>query len=104
MTYRAHIIETSQGWSNGTVRLLLATAGRNIVALQEDGTWAEQAEGSSSDRSGLILPRASIEPIIEAMETWLGIRTHASTEAAVLREWLAVERERVEKILKLVAP
>lgn len=97
MTYRAHIVETPDTWGRGTVRLLIADERGNMI--MEDGTWEQSEEGSSSYRAGIILPRTAIEPILEAMETWLGLRTHASTEAAVLREWLAVERARVERIL-----
>lgn len=67
--------------------------------LADDGSWRLPAEGHRASNAGLVLPYEAVEAIGEAVETFLGHASHAATEARVLREWLAVERERVERML-----
>jgi len=67
--------------------------------LMRDGTWQRLDEGTVSEDTGIRLPRGSIEAIAVAVQNWQGHASHADTEAKVLREWLAVERERVDRTL-----
>lgn len=57
-------------------------------------------EGSDIDRDSAIrLPADAIPAIAAAIERWQGKSTNAQAENAVLREWLTVERGRVDKAL-----
>lgn len=68
--------------------------------LMPDGTWLRVDDGAASpERMGIELPASSIEAIAVAIQEWQGHTSHADTEARVLREWLAVERERVDRAL-----
>lgn len=67
--------------------------------LLSNGTWQTVAEGEQIVDMGIVLPRASIEAIAVAIQGWQGHTSHADTEARVLREWLAVERDRVDRAL-----
>jgi hypothetical protein len=40
-----------------------------------------------------------MEAFVEAVDAYKGQPSHAKTEASVLREWLEVERARVDKVL-----
>ena len=44
-------------------------------------------------------PIPAIEAIAVAIQEWQGHTSHADTEARVLREWLAAERKRVDRVL-----
>jgi hypothetical protein len=74
--------------------------------LMRDGTWRaftpdQLAEATvPSDEFGILLPVESIEAIAWAFDEHLGTAMHGRTEAAVLREWLTVERDRVDAILR----
>jgi len=98
--YRAHVIDDARGWDMNVVRLLLwRRRGLDYEAVMPDGTWQVVTEGSYIDGEGIVIPRDSIESIVQAIEEWQGHTSHAETEARVLREWLAVERARVDRVL-----
>lgn len=87
----------------GTVRLHLyrrPTYGGAGAYLGADGFWHEAVEGATSGGSGFRLPAETISAIAEAIERRAGSASHGATEAAVLREWLAVEQRRVDEALK----
>jgi hypothetical protein len=67
--------------------------------LMRDGSWQVLPEGESSEDIGILIPAGAIEALAVAVAEYQGHTSHADTEARVLREWLAVERARVEKAL-----
>jgi hypothetical protein len=99
--YEARIFDEPVMWIQNTVRLAIRrAAGRYDEYLLPDGNWQSVEDGLlAPDPMGIVLPRASIEAVAVAVQEWQGHTSHADTEAKVLREWLAVERERVDKAL-----
>jgi len=96
--YDARVFDGSNGWVTETVRLLIRDPDGQV--LMADGSWVRYAEGEVvADGAGVVLPRASVEAIAVAIAEWQGHMSHADTEARVLREWLAVERGRVDRAL-----
>ena len=106
MGYRAMI---QPQFSSRTVRILMMedfpTAGK-MRTLFEDGTWREVEEeqpfvtsGNPGESEGITLPVGAIDALLSAIEEWQGHKNHGDTEARVLREWLAVERARVDATL-----
>jgi hypothetical protein len=98
--YDAGVIRESHDYARGTVRLLLwRREGLNAVSyLCEDGNWLTGVDGDVLDeRAGLILPAEAVEAIAAAIQEFQGHASHADTEARVLREWLVVERARVDR-------
>jgi hypothetical protein len=85
----------------GLVRLHILNANdpSHTVYLRRDGSWEEAVEGAMMDDSGLVLPAECVEPLAVAIQEFQGHTSHADTEAKVLREWLAVEQARVNKVL-----
>ena len=67
--------------------------------LAEDGTWRTAVEGAANEDMGIRLQPEAVEAIAVAIQAWQGHASHADTEARVLREWLAVERGRVDQAL-----
>jgi len=104
MRYRAYIVEDPMmDPFLRAVRLMVVEDGVPGVTagsvLTEDGTWRVPVEGTAMHDAGIILPREALPAIEDAVERWQGKANHGATEAAVLREWLAVERGRVDKAL-----
>ena len=97
----ARIVAEPMNWAMNTVRLLVRDPHGNRAAayLMEDGTWKEADEGTSPEGMGLLLPAGAVEAIARAAQEFQGHTSHADTEARVLREWLAVERGRVDRVL-----
>jgi hypothetical protein len=67
--------------------------------LNPDGTWLPVEEGTHPGPPSFTLPRDVMEAFVEAVDAYKGQPSHAKTEASVLREWLEVERARVDKVL-----
>ena len=83
-----------------TVRLMVRQRqGNHTDYLCTDGTWKTAEDGTSIEGAGIPLPRAAVEAIRKAISEWQGKAADAATESAVLREWLAVERGRVDLVL-----
>ena len=98
---KARLIEGPQDFATNTVRLMVRRDGAFLMA---DGTWVAVAEGSfPPDDAGVVLPRDAIEAIAVAIAEWQGHVSHADTEARVLREWLAAERDRGTGLLHLLS-
>lgn len=93
----ARIIEDANDWQRNTVRLMVRDGSDGF--LMADGTWHRFEDGTLTDGAGLVLPSAVIEAIAVAIQEWQGHTSHADTEARILREWLAVEQRRVDRIL-----
>lgn len=100
-TIRAMVGRDDRSFATNTVRLYVAEArGPHSTAhLMADGTWQVVEDGARLDDTGLVLPAAAVDAILEAIEELQGHRSHADTEARVLREWLTVERGRVDAVL-----
>jgi hypothetical protein len=96
--FEARLLDDATTWQTNTVRLAIRR-NRGLAAdyLMPDGTWTSVEEGDVV--VGIELPRGAIEAIAEAIAEWQGHTSHADTEARVLREWLAVERDRVDAAL-----
>lgn len=94
MTWGAGITED---WPSGTVRVFIGNQrpDGHSELLMEDGTWLTVETGTTTDRAGILLPRPALDALLDELTRWKGLATHQATEAKVLREWLAVERERV---------
>ena len=97
--YRARIYHTPLMFDRDLVTLVVYDADTKAM-LQPDGTWHIYAEGEETKDPGIILPAETVEAIAQAIERYQGHASHADTETRVLREWLAVERGRVDKALK----
>jgi len=70
--------------------------------LRRDGSWQDEVgEGTAvaQDDLGILLPAEAVEAIALAIDEWQGHTSHADTEARVLREWLTIERNRVDDVL-----
>ena len=73
------------------LREYLSSDGQSLITVPPgDG-------GTEIGRIGMKLPIEAIEPIAQAIEKYQGHASHADTEARVLREWLEVERGRVDR-------
>ena len=97
----ARFVVEPMNWARGTVRLLVRDAhGSRESYLMENGLWTEADEGTSPADMGLLLPAEAVEAIARAAQEFQGHTSHADTEARVLREWLVVERARVDRALE----
>lgn len=74
-----------------------------VEFLMSDGTFETHPGEQLVEGSGLWLPSASLVAVYDALAEWRGLQTHQATEAKVLREWLGVERERVDALIHVVA-
>lgn len=105
--YRAFLYREPHDWVGGLVRLVLVKEDFNhrrsyLTGAAPDGVthWRDVPEdGTAPTEVGLTLPAGSIEAIATAVQEFQGHTSHADTEAKVLREWLAVERARVDNAL-----
>lgn len=97
--FEARVMDGPHLWALNQVTLAVRD-GESF--LMSDGTWRVIPEGQTSEEVGIRVPRAAIEAIAVAVQEWQGHTSHADTEARVLREWLASERERVNSALLAV--
>jgi hypothetical protein len=108
VTFRVRLFEGNDDFAMRRVRLYVDESfpGFQRVMLN-DGTWHERSGAETTtvlpagvaERAHLFLPVQALEPLGEELERFLRGATHAATEAAVLREWLDVERGRVDDML-----
>lgn len=97
MKIEARLFDDGVYWDRNVLRLLVRDGERFLYA---DGSWRATEPGTMlPPEAGIELPRSAIEAIAVAIQEWQGHTSHADTEARVLREWLAVERQRVDKAL-----
>jgi hypothetical protein len=94
-----YAVALRESWnSRGVYLLVFDRMADNYLA--KDGTWKHIDEGAVfPDDDMFVLPRDSIETLAQACDIFLGHTSHADTEARVLREWLAVEQARVNRVL-----
>lgn len=102
--YEARIVEDLNEWAADTVRVVVRRLRQWPEAeyLMSDGTWQLVDEATTLDPSkvGIVLPEAAVGPVLEAFAKHHGDAGHAATEARILREWLSVERGRVDAALE----
>lgn len=100
---RAHLFADHQDFARRTVRLILVRQrgdGRDDVWMGGD-EWRTIEEGTvTPEPPGVLLPVDAVDALREAIDHYEGKAGHAATEARVLREWLDVERARVDKALE----
>lgn len=96
--WQARVLQDDTGWTMDTVRLQVLDGGRRAVAMP-DGTWQQLPEaGAVIDGHGIVLPAGCLAAIRDAITAHLGA-SDSATEAKVLREQLAVEQARVDRLL-----
>lgn len=73
--------------------------------LMENGTWLARTDESlmNPDSMGIKVPAAALEALTIAIDSFLGRSSHHDTEVAILREWLAVEQSRNERLISALA-
>jgi hypothetical protein len=101
--FKAYIVSDWTDPLGGVVTLHLARRDdwQFRTYLKSDGSFVKVAEGFTPPADiGIKLPAAAIEAITKGIEAYQGHTSHADTEARVLREWLAVEKGRVDEALK----
>lgn len=101
MTIEAHIVNR---WiTNDAVLHIVERAGahtRILSTVPEYTNWVEVEEGTvPPEAAGIVVPRHSLLPLHTALSLHLGVQVPTAAEIKVLREWLAVERERVDRAL-----
>lgn len=100
MTYEARVVESVSTFTIDSVLLTIRRA--DTEYLMRDGSWASIEPGMhvEPDSVGILIPRPAVEAVARALAEWQGHTSHADTEARVLREWLAVERARVDHLME----
>lgn len=100
MTYEARVVESISTFSLDSVLLTIRRGGHEY--LMRDGSWLsiEPGQDLKPDSVGILIPRPAVEAVARAIAEWQGHTSHADTEARVLREWLAAERERVDRLME----
>ena len=99
--YRAFVERDFNGWASNTVRLLVVNnRGPHMDILCGDAIRSVPEGDLIPDDAGIVLPAEAVEAIVQAFAEYQGHASHAETEARVLREWLAVERARVDRSLR----
>src|SRR6185369_14012629 len=98
---RARLIDDPELWQRDRVRLIVwdDVGFDQRRYLMADGTWSV-SEDPTAAKPGWVVPREAIEGLAQAIQSWQGHAGHADTEARVLREWLEVERGRVDQTLE----
>jgi hypothetical protein len=99
--WKAILVDSPDNPFDEYVRLVIAQRTYGCTSyLTESGLLKTVLEGvKMPDDAGIRLPRAALHPIIRAFSEWQGRANDAKTEVAVLRDWLIVERARVDDVL-----
>ena len=111
MNYRAvlvtpgnHLDPLSRDATLYVTRGLVPGSNSTDILRHSDKGWywrpIREGEVLQDGDAGFSFPAEALEAIEQAFERSKGAPSHARTEAAVLREWLAVERARVDEALK----
>jgi hypothetical protein len=85
-----------------SVSIIVINYDNGTSMLSPDGTWVPLTEGVSTGKPTIALPAEAMDALIEAVDRYRGAPSHAKTEAAVLREWLAKEQSRVDEVFHAV--
>lgn len=97
-----HIQESPYDWRGSTVRVLIFREGAHgrYELLNRDGTATVVEPGTApTDDAGFEIPRGALAAIGEACNRFMG-ELPSTAEVRVLREWLTVEKGRVDSLLK----
>jgi hypothetical protein len=73
--------------------------GHDLAERLVDGQWVVGDPAAIPDTEGLLIPDLAVPAIFDAFAAYQGLATHQATEAKILREWLEVERGRVDRWL-----
>lgn len=106
MTVRAQLSQSLDDFARRTVHLQMVRDrpdGQVDVWLGGDEWLTLGAAVVVDGPSGARLPLEAVAALREALDRFEGKTTDSATEAAVLREVLTVERERVNNLLAMVA-
>lgn len=106
MGFFAHI-ESNRRYGSDSHRLVIGRHSpwnRSTDVLMSDGTWETVPEMQKFPETetrtvGIELPMDCVKAIVEAVKEFAGPGLDSSTEVKILREWLTVEKARVEDIL-----
>jgi hypothetical protein len=109
MSWKAHIVDDPMTDPLATtVRLVLVKRdvyGTGHYSYVTDTTLRMETveEGARPEgEHGILLFPEMVPAILEGIRHWQGKENHAATEVAVLREWLAAEKARVDRALDKV--
>lgn len=103
MEYRAHV-ELPIYALNPRLHVWRDRADHRRELLLEDGTWTVVDDAAViPDTAGIVLPREALQAIGLAILEHLGDRIPSQAEVRVLREWLGIERHRVDVLLHSVS-
>lgn len=92
------------GWDRVRLVVIQRHTNRSSDFLMSDGTWENVPEmeivPETLERTiGIIFPANTINAFVEAVKEFKGDQLEPTTEVKVLREWLTVEKDRVDSIL-----
>ena len=74
--------------------------GTYVDVAMGDGTWHSVEEGSvMPEGAGIEIPGDVFEAVFQAFLEYKGFKTHDPTEVKVLREWLELEKGRVDTLM-----
>jgi hypothetical protein len=98
-TWCATISDNDFVRKHGRLFIAQRLAEGRVSYLLEDGTWEiVNGEQAVPQTAGILIPYEGLDAVHEALERWKGTASHAATETKVLREWLEVERGRVDDL------
>ena len=98
---KGYLVRLFDDFPMRSVRIRILDEARN-TELHRDGSWQPYEEqGLVNMDLGIVIPAGAVEALAVAIAEYQGHASHANTEAAVLREWLAVEQRRVDDALKV---
>lgn len=101
-------IESNHRYGSDSHRLVIGRRNewnRTTDIFMSDGTWQSVPEmeiyPETPERTvGIVLPMDGVKAIIEAVKEFTGPGLDTATEVKVLREWLTVEKARVEDMVQ----
>ena len=72
----------------------------DVELLLEDGTWATVPSGTViPENAGFVIPGQIFDDVFDAFLEYKGYKSHEPTEVKVLREWLNLEKARVDALV-----
>lgn len=99
--WSAQCVDEARWLEMGGVRLhVYRHVGRHEVEALTVGepTWTRiNPVEAASDQAGIVLPRGCLAAVDKEIRRYAGDLRDSESEARVLREWLAVERGRVDR-------
>lgn len=100
MTWQARALEDYQSFARNTVRVVVwRNHGERTEFLGGNGQSVLVEPGIDPEDVGLVIPRDALGAIAAELAKHLGDALPSAGEVRVLREWLAVERDRTNVTL-----